>query len=227
MTAAWERIEQWLSKHTALTRSMLRPPADERAIRSVEEEIGVAFPPGLRALYLTHDGINAAGHYADYPHDVVPPDPADPYWAHENASCFLPGGFGWLPLGEAVALAGAAVFPESGPRIPFLADLTDAGMYGMWVAADGRLGTWGDAMPPQKLGFTLADYLTSAADALDGDGPAIGREGLKDARPFISPTGDGLRWLDLDAPEIIADYKGDGWRPARPAAVQGPHSSGG
>ncbi|MFE6031365.1 SMI1/KNR4 family protein [Streptomyces niveus] len=213
-TAAWERIEQWLGQHAALTWSMLRPPAGEQAIRAAEDEIGVAFPPGLRALYLLHDGINEAGHYADYPHDVVPPDPADPYWVHENASRFLPGGFGWLPLGETVGLAGSAVFPEPGPRVPFLADLADAAMYGMWVTADGHLGTWGDAMPPQELSFTLAEYLTSAADALDGDGPAIGREGMKDALPFISPTGDGLHWLDQDAPEIIADYEGDGWRPA-------------
>ncbi|MFF2190499.1 hypothetical protein [Streptomyces sp. NPDC058155] len=60
----------------------------------------------------------------------------------------------------------------------------------------------------------LAEYLTSAADALEGDRPAIGREGLKDAQPFLSPTGDGLHWLDQGAPEIIADYEGDGWHPA-------------
>ena len=58
-------------------------------------------------------------------------------------------------------------------------------MYGMWVAADGHLGIWGDAMPPQDLGFTLTEYLTSTADVLDSDAPAIGRAGLKDARPFI------------------------------------------
>ncbi|WP_406402750.1 hypothetical protein [Streptomyces uncialis] len=214
VTAAWARIEQWLSEHASLTRRMLRPPADERAIRDAEDRIGVAFPPALRALYASHDGINEAGHYADYPHDTVPPDPADPYWVHENASCFLPGGFGWLPLGAAVGTAGSAFDPEVGPRIPFLADLTDACMYGIWVDGDGNLGTWGDAMPLQDLGFTLTQYLTSAADALEGDEPAIGREGIEDARPFISPTGDGLRWLDQDAPEIIDDHEADGWRPA-------------
>lgn len=214
VTGAWERIEQWLVEQAPLTRRMLRPPAGEQAIRAAEDAIGVPFPQELRSLYALHDGINEAGHYVDYPHDTVPPDPADPYWAHENASCFLPGGFGWLPLGEAVALAGSAADSASGPRIPFLADLADACMYGMWVDGDGNLGTWGDAMPLQDLGVTLAQYLTSTAAALDGDGPAIGREGLEDARPFISPTGDGLRWLDRDAPEIIDDHEADGWRPA-------------
>lgn len=214
VTTAWGRIEQWLGGNAVLTRRMLRPPADEQAIRAAEDELGVAFPPGLRALYLLHDGINEAEHYADYLHHMAPPDPADPYWGHENASCFLPGWFGWLPLGEAVGMTGSPVVADWGPRIPFLADLADARMYGMWVDGDGHLGTWGDAMLPQDLGFTLAEYLTSAADALEGDGPAIGRDGLKDSRPFISPSGDGLRWLDRDAPEIIADHEVDGWRPA-------------
>ncbi|MET8829842.1 hypothetical protein ABZX40_29870 [Streptomyces sp. NPDC004610] len=65
----------------------------------------------------------------------------------------------------------------------------------------------------RSLGVTLGQYLAGTADALEGDAPAIGREGVADARPFVSPTGDGLRWLEYDVPDIIADHYGDGWRP--------------
>ncbi|MFF7816243.1 SMI1/KNR4 family protein [Streptomyces sp. NPDC007945] len=54
--AAWDRIDRWLLTHAPRTFATLAPPAREEDIRATERELGVAFPPDLRASLLRHDG---------------------------------------------------------------------------------------------------------------------------------------------------------------------------
>ncbi|MFE5797409.1 SMI1/KNR4 family protein [Streptomyces sp. NPDC056503] len=54
--AAWDRIDHWLLTHAPRTFATLAPPARDEDIRATERELGVAFPPDLRASLRRHDG---------------------------------------------------------------------------------------------------------------------------------------------------------------------------
>lgn len=54
--AAWDRIERRLLTHAPRTFATLAPPAREEDIRATERELGLVFPPDLRASLLRHDG---------------------------------------------------------------------------------------------------------------------------------------------------------------------------
>ncbi|MFD5574969.1 SMI1/KNR4 family protein [Streptomyces cadmiisoli] len=209
---AWERFETELARVAPLSHSMLRPPASEEKIAAAEGELGMAFPAGLRALYLRHDGVHEAEHFADYPYDV-PPDPADPFWRYQNAVCFLPGNSAWLSLGRAVELAEqVAMYADADDepgRIPFLSQVTDSDMSGMWVDAEGAMGTWTDAGTLDPAGCSVAEYLADAARALATRTACQVTDG---ETPYRSPSGDGLGWVDADAPDVVEAHLQDGWR---------------
>jgi cell wall assembly regulator SMI1 len=76
------RIASWVARNQPGAPPMFRPPATDTQIAEVERSIGLAFPPGLRALYLLADGQDAAA----------------PSLFHA---------FSWMPLAEA---ADAALF---------------------------------------------------------------------------------------------------------------------
>ncbi|WP_031009973.1 SMI1/KNR4 family protein [Streptomyces sp. NRRL F-5727] len=54
--AAWDRIDRWLLAHAPRTFATLAPPARDEDIRATERELGVVFPPDLRASLRRHDG---------------------------------------------------------------------------------------------------------------------------------------------------------------------------
>ncbi|MFE4957692.1 SMI1/KNR4 family protein [Streptomyces sp. NPDC056653] len=211
-TLVWEAFETELARVAPLSHSMLRPPASEEEIVSAEEELGVAFPAGLRALYLRHDGVHEPEHFADYPHDV-PPDPAAPFWRYQNAVCFLPGNLAWLSLERAVELGEHVSMyadPDDPRRcVPFLSQVTDSDMSGMWVDAQGEMGTWTDAGTLDPSGCTVADYLADGARALATGTACRVTEG---EAPFLSPSGDGLGWVSMNEPDVVEDHLQDGWR---------------
>ncbi|MEU6508973.1 SMI1/KNR4 family protein [Streptomyces sp. NPDC046942] len=53
---SWDRIDSWLDRHAPRTLASLRAPAAEEDIRAAEGELGLAFPPDLRASLRRHDG---------------------------------------------------------------------------------------------------------------------------------------------------------------------------
>ncbi|MFD8010343.1 SMI1/KNR4 family protein [Streptomyces sp. NPDC058955] len=55
--AAWDRIDRWLLAHAPRTFASLAPPARDEDIAATERELGVAFPPDLRASLRHHDGV--------------------------------------------------------------------------------------------------------------------------------------------------------------------------
>ncbi|MHB9758493.1 SMI1/KNR4 family protein [Streptomyces sp. BYX5S] len=211
--SAWERFQTELARVAPLSHSMLRPPASENEIAAVEDELGTALPTGVRALYLLHDGVHEPEHFADYPQDV-PADPADPFWRYQNAVCFLPGGLAWLPLERVVELAEhVSMYADpADPRrhVPFLSQVTDSDMSGMWIDAEGTLGTWTDAGTLDPSGCTVAEYLADAARALATGTACRVTEG---ETPLRSPSGDGLGWVDAEAPDLVKSRLQDGWRP--------------
>ncbi|MFJ3213139.1 hypothetical protein [Streptomyces flaveolus] len=126
--------------------------------------------------------------------------------------CFLPGNLAWLPLKRVVEL-GEHVDMYAEPddphtRFPFLSQVNDADMSGAWVDAEGNMGSWSDAGTLDALGFRVCEYLADAARAL-----ATGTvcHTMAGEAPFISPSGDGLGWVDTDAPDVVEAHRLDGW----------------
>ncbi|WTX00141.1 hypothetical protein OG216_45355 [Streptomycetaceae bacterium NBC_01309] len=62
VTAAWARIDVWLSEHAPRTFASLRPPASLEAIAEAERALGVAFHPDLVLSLRCHDGVAGTGH---------------------------------------------------------------------------------------------------------------------------------------------------------------------
>ncbi|MGW2771993.1 SMI1/KNR4 family protein [Streptomyces olivaceoviridis] len=207
--AAWQRIEEWLSKHAPLSHSLLREPATPEQTEQAEHAIGVVFPPELRALYLIHDGVQGADldEFGEQP--FAPGGEDDPWHRRANAVDFMPNGQAWLPLEHVITAHGGILTALSGqgtvPYVPVTASAKYTMMEGTYLdPATGALGTWGDAQEPQSLRAGLADWLEDGAAAL-AEGRPTGMFGMC---PYVSPTGDGLTWFEPDP-----TYAQDGWRP--------------
>ncbi|MFF4922794.1 SMI1/KNR4 family protein [Kitasatospora sp. MY 5-36] len=76
LVSAWQRFSAWLAAHSPADHAALRPPADAGRIAHLEEGLGFALHPQLRALLELHDGV------------AQPPD----------GEMYPPGSF--LPLGH-------------------------------------------------------------------------------------------------------------------------------
>ena len=56
ITAAWQRIDGWLSRNALEVAQGLRPGATEEQVATTERALGVMFPEDVRASYRHHDG---------------------------------------------------------------------------------------------------------------------------------------------------------------------------
>jgi hypothetical protein len=206
---AWRRIEEWLTEHAPLSRSLLREPATPEQIARTEHAIGVAIPPELRALYMIHDGVRGADldEFGEQP--FAPRGDGDPWHRQANAVDFMPNGQAWLPLEHVITAHGGPLSVLSGqeavPYVPVTASAKYTMMEGAYLdPATGLLGAWADAQDLMSLGGDLADWLEDGAAALTEARPTR----ILGMRPYMSPTGDGLTWFEPDPM-----YEQDGWRP--------------
>lgn len=192
VSAAWERIEEWLHAHAPASAALLRPPASDADLAAVEERIGVTFPPALRAWYRLHDGID---------------DPGDgqSWWP----AGFLPGHQGWYRLEQ---LEDAYVVQtrdwEREPGLIPISCTPDDIWYGRYIDARpdepsfGNLGRWAADEEPEPLptftsGWPLQAWLTELAAALEQGRCLIEPGGRRDEYnwPALTVCG-GLTWVD-------------------------------
>jgi cell wall assembly regulator SMI1 len=59
-----DRLAQWLWKHCPKNLERLAPGLTDAAIRVYEQQLGVTFPDGIRALYRWRNGIAPEHHFA-------------------------------------------------------------------------------------------------------------------------------------------------------------------
>ncbi|MFH9736069.1 SMI1/KNR4 family protein [Streptomyces roseolus] len=204
--AAWDRIDRWLLTHAPRTSAALAPPAPEEDIRAAERELGVVFPPDLRASLLRHDGtrpgpealrfdtddrllglrdiVEATGFLRSIAEDPdEEEDGAESYWAH-----------GYVQFGSyEVTADGVAI--DCDPR------RDTYGTIGRFFDETGT--TFGRA-------DSLGAYLTRLADRLEGTahpGPVVfaGRliwEGPYERLPEWEHAGTPLPGPDTELPPL-------------------------
>ncbi|MFJ3283199.1 SMI1/KNR4 family protein [Streptomyces halstedii] len=189
--AAWERIERWLYARAPASAALLRPAASDAAITAVEEAIGVALPPALRAWYSLHDGVDD-------------PEAGKSLWP----AGFLPGDQGWYRLEQVESnyIMQTRDWEREPGRIPISCTPGDM-WHGLYIDGRpdeptyGRLGRWTvdrepEPIPTSTLGWPLQIWLTEQADALEQDRCLTEPGGWRDEDnwPAVTVCG-GLAWV--------------------------------
>ncbi|WP_406193118.1 SMI1/KNR4 family protein [Kitasatospora sp. NBC_01560] len=80
---AWSKLEAWLAVHSPTDHAALRPPAGAAEIAELEQQLGLALHPELRALLERRNGV------------------AEPEYGGPESGVFPAGGI--LPLGHRLA----------------------------------------------------------------------------------------------------------------------------
>lgn len=192
VAVAWGRVERWLRAHAPASAALLRAPASDAALASVEASIGLPLPPALRAWYKLHDGVE---------------DPADgvSWWPVG----FLPGQQAWYRLDQ---LQDAYTVQtrdwERTPGCVPISCVTGDIWHGLYVDARpeepsyGGLGRWvvddePEPLAPGSGGWSLEAWLVELADALEQGRCLVEPDGrrMDEAWPALTVCG-GLTWVD-------------------------------
>ena len=183
---AWSRIARWLTANTPAHADALNPPATEGQIAEAESKMGVHLPAELRQLLMVNNGSTAkhrsltensfydtrgGGDYSPFPSDFAFCDVeriCSLYTANRKASISMqePGSRyeywkeGWIPVFRKKDVHCGLFLDVSGGQ-------DSAPMY-----------AYEEESFPEPSFPSLADYLSTVADALEGVRPftVMGRQ---------------------------------------------------
>ncbi|MEN2424351.1 SMI1/KNR4 family protein [Streptomyces rimosus] len=188
VTAAWQRIDAWLTQHAPASAALLRPGASDSNIASAEAAIGYELPPGLAACYRVHDGVDEG-----------------------EGSGILPSGKTMLPLEQLVEVYREHQEWNEEERdmrglLPFAQPPGD--FWSGWHTsarkddpAYGRLGKWAvddedEPYPYGSDGWPLHEWLEEMAAALEQGRPLTTPDGTVEVWSRPALYRGGLEWVD-------------------------------
>ncbi|MEV0184693.1 SMI1/KNR4 family protein [Streptomyces sp. NPDC050625] len=194
---AWTRIFRWLTENTPAHTDALNPPASEEQIAQAESEMGVSLPAELRQILMMNNGSTAkhrsltgnsfydargGGDYSPFPSDYVFCDVeliCSLYVGNRKASIAMqePGSRyeywkeGWIPVFRKKEVHCGLFLDVSGGQDP-------APVY-----------AYEEESFPELAFSSLADYLSTVGDALEGVRPftVMGRQS-----PHLPTVREGL-----------------------------------
>lgn len=200
VVSAWERLVRWLGENTPAHADALNPPATEADIARAESVMGVGLPAELRQLLKVNNGSTAknrsltgnafydargGGDYSPFPSDFLFCDVelmCSLYTGNRKASLAMqePGSRyeywkeGWIPVFRKKEVHCGLFLDVSGGQDP------------------APLNAYEEESFPEPAFPSLADYLNTVADALEGVRPftVMGRQA-----PHLPTVREGLvRW---------------------------------
>lgn len=197
VVSAWERIVRWLTANTPAHADALNPPATEAQIAQAESKMGLRLPAELRQLLMLNNGSTAkhrslsgnafydargGGDYSPFPSDYAFCDVeriCGLYTGNRKASIAMqePGSRyeywkeGWIPVFRHKEVHSGLFLDVSGGQDPAPVHAYDEESF------------------PELAFPSLADYLGTVADALEGIHPftVMGRQA-----PHLPTVREGL-----------------------------------
>ncbi|WP_406124662.1 SMI1/KNR4 family protein [Streptomyces canus] len=195
--AVWSRISRWLTENTPAHADALNPPTTDEQIAEAESKMGLSLPSELRQLLMVNNGSTAkqrsltgntrydargGGDYSPFPSDFAFCDVkliCSLYTGNRKASIAMrePGSRyeywkeGWIPVFRKKGVHCGLFLDVSGGQDP-------APMY-----------AYEEESFPEPAFPSLADYLSTVADALEGIRPftVMGR-----SAPHLPTVREGL-----------------------------------